>query len=125
MDEIDKKYKLVRDDFNSNNSSILCKQSVLFCILEEIATNDYFSAKEFFTKSQNCDFGNHIILIVKNWGYRIAIKHNVVPEDPTQTYKLYMTREEIVELYTYFKLFNKKPINLLDYIHIDTGEAGF
>ena len=125
MDRVDKRYKLVRDDFNSNDSSILCKQSTLFCILEEIATNDCFSAREFFTKPQNGYFGNHVILVAKNWGYRIVIRHNVVPEDPTQIYKLYMTREEIVELYTYFKLFNKEPINLLDHIHIDTGEAGF
>lgn len=125
MDKVDKKYKLIRDDFNSNDSSILRRQSTLFCVLEEIATNDYFSAKEFFIKPQDGYYGSRITLRRESWGYKIAIRHNILPEDPTQTYRLYMTREEIVELYTYFKLFNKEPINLLDYIHINTGEAGF
>ena len=107
MDKVDKKYKLVRDDFNSNDSSILRRQSTLFCVLEEIATNDYFSAKEFFIKPQDGYYGSRITLRRELWGYKIAIRHNVLPEDPTQTYRLYMTREEIVELYTYFKLFNK------------------
>ena len=125
MDEVDKKYNLIRDDFNTNDSSILRRQSTLFCILEEIATNDYFSVKEFFIKPQDGYYGSRVTLRRESWGYKIAIKHSTLPEDPTQTYRLYMTRKEIVELYTYFRLFNLKVINLINYIHINTGEAYF
>ena len=119
--EIMQKYKLERYDDNVNDMTILDISSHLLRIIETIAKIDV-SYKYFLIYDSKgfIDYIGQVKDKVDLW--YIASKSNVMINSKTQEYKLYMTKEEIVELYTAYMLMGDK-FKIKDYIDIDLGGA--
>ena len=119
--EIIQKYKLERYDDNVNIMTALDIPSQLLKIVEIIAKIDV-SYKHF----QIHDFEGFVDYIgyvedKDNFWY-ITLRKNVIVDSAAQKYRLYMTKEEITELYTAYMLIGAK-FKIKDYIDIDLGGA--
>ena len=119
--EIIQKYKLERYDDNVNDMTILDIFLHLLRIIEIIAKIDV-SYKHFLMYAFNgfVDYTGYVEDKGDFW--YIALKRNVMINHTTQKYKLYMTKEEITELYTAYMLMGDK-FKIKDYIDIDLGGA--
>ena len=119
--EIMQKYKLERYDDNVNDMTILDISLHLLRIAEIIAKIDV-SYKHF----QIHDFEGFVDYIgyvedKDNFWY-ITLRKNVIVDSAAQKYKLYMTKEEITELYIAYMLIGDK-FKIKDYIDVDLGGA--
>lgn len=119
--EIIQKYKLERYDDNVNVMTILDMPSQLLKIIEIIAKIDV-SYKHFLMYAFNgfVDYTGYVE--DKDDFWYITLKRNVLINPATQKYKLYMTKEEITELYTAYMLIGDK-FKIKDYIDVDLGGA--
>lgn len=119
--EIIQKYKLERYDDNVNVMTALDIPSQLLKIIKIIAKIDV-SYKHF----QIYDFEGFVDYIGyvedKDDFWYITLKRNCMVDSSTQKYRLYMTKEEITELYTASMLIGDK-FKIKDYISVDLGGA--
>ena len=119
--EITQKYKLERYDDNVNDMTILDISLHLLRIIEIIAKIDV-SYKHFLMYDFNgfVDYTGYVEDKGDFW--YITLKRNVMINKKKKKYKLYMTKEEITELYTAYMLIGDK-FKIKDYIDIDLGGA--